>query len=111
MERDSLLYKARRKCQVLAHKVVSNETMSKLYFKIVLHKKLNLKNPQTFNEKIQWLKLYYYPKNLLVVNGSDKYAVESTFLRRDIMIGWFPCSECGTELKILIGTSYRIDLF
>lgn len=75
MERDSLLYKARRKCQVLAHKLISNEAMSKLYFKIVLHKKLNLKNPQTFNEKIQWLKLYYYPKNPLVVNGSDKYAV------------------------------------
>ncbi|MBE5942916.1 MAG: glycosyl transferase [Lachnospiraceae bacterium] len=75
MERDSLLYKGRRKCQVLAHKLVSNEIMSKLYFKIVLHKKLNLKNPQTFNEKIQWLKLYHYPKNPLVVNGSDKYAV------------------------------------
>lgn len=30
MERDSFLYKARRKCQVLAHKVVSNEAMSKL---------------------------------------------------------------------------------
>lgn len=74
MERDSYLYKARR-CQVPAHKVISNETMSKFYFKIVLHKKLNLKNPQTFNEKIQWLKLYYYPKDLLVVNGSDKYAV------------------------------------
>jgi hypothetical protein len=75
MERDSFLYKARRKCQVLAHKVVSNEAMSKFYFKIVLHKKLNLENPQTFNEKIQWMKLYYYPKNPLVVNGSDKYAV------------------------------------
>lgn len=75
MERDSFLYKARRKCQVLAHKVVSNEAMSKLYFKIVLHKKLNLENPQTFNEKIQWMKLYYYPQNLLIVNGSDKYAV------------------------------------
>jgi len=75
MERDSLLYKVRRKCQVLAHKVVSNEAMSKLYFKIVLHKKLNLKDPQTFNEKIQWLKLYHYPKNPLVVNGSDKYVV------------------------------------
>ena len=75
MERDSFLYKARRKCQVLAHKVVSNEAMSKLYYKIVLHKMLNLDNPQTFNEKIQWMKLYYYPKNPLIVNGSDKYAV------------------------------------
>ena len=75
MERDSFLYKTRRKCQVLAHKVISNETMSKLYYKIVLHKKLNLKNPQTFNEKIQWMKLYYYPQNQLIVNSSDKYAV------------------------------------
>lgn len=75
MERDSILYKARRRCQVLAHKFISNEMVSKFYFKIVLHKKLNLKNPQTFNEKIQWMKLYYYPKNSLVVNGSDKYAV------------------------------------
>jgi len=75
MERDSFLYKARRRCQALSHKLFSDEVMSKLYYWIVLHKKLNLKNPQTFNEKIQWLKLYYYPKNSLVVNGSDKYAV------------------------------------
>ncbi len=75
MERDSFLYKARRKCQTLAHKIVSNEAMSKLYFRIVLHKKLNLKNPQTFNEKIQWLKLYHYPNDPLIVSGSDKYAV------------------------------------
>lgn len=75
MERDSFLYKLRRRCQVLAHKIISNEAMSKFYYKIVLRKKLNLDNPQTFNEKIQWLKLYYYPKNPLVVNGSDKYAV------------------------------------
>lgn len=75
MERDSLLYKFRRKCQAFAHSVISNETMSKLYFRIVLHKKLNLEEPKTFNEKIQWMKLYYYPKNPLVVNGSDKFAV------------------------------------
>lgn len=75
MERDSFLYKARRKCQVLAHRIVSDEAMSKLYYRIVLHKKLNLDNPQTFNEKIQWMKLYYYPQNQLVVKGSDKYEV------------------------------------
>lgn len=75
MERDSFIYKARRKCQVVAHKLVSDEAMSKFYYKIVLHKKLNLNNPQTFNEKIQWMKLYYYPNNPLVVNGADKFAV------------------------------------
>lgn len=82
MERDSFLYKARRKCQMWAHKFIPNETMSKLYFRIVLHKKLNLKNPQTFNEKIQWLKLYYYPKTPLVVKGADKYAVRSYILEK-----------------------------
>lgn len=75
MERDSVLYKIRRKIQVIAHKLFSNEFMSKLYFKIVLKEKLNLDNPKTFNEKLQWLKLYYYPNNDLVVKCADKYRV------------------------------------
>ena len=75
MERDSFLYKARRKMQVIAHKFFSDETMTKFYYRIVLHKKLNLKNPKSFNEKLQWMKLYYCPNNPLVVNGADKYAV------------------------------------
>lgn len=37
--------------------------------------KLDLKNPKTFNEKIQWLKLYEWPHNDLVVLCSDKYRV------------------------------------
>ena len=75
MERNSFLYKARRKAQVFAHRIVSNEAMSKFYFKIVLGKKLNLENPRTFNEKLQWMKLYYYPNNPLVIQCADKYAV------------------------------------
>lgn len=43
MERDSFIYKTRRKIQVVAHKLFSNEFMSKLYFKIVLKEKLDLK--------------------------------------------------------------------
>ena len=34
---------------------------------------LNIENPQTFNEKIQWLKLYY--RNRLMTRCSDKFAV------------------------------------
>ena len=75
MERTSYIYKTRRKVQVLAHKIFSDEAMSKLYYKVVLKKKLNLENPQTFNEKLQWLKLYYFPKNSLAVQCADKYAV------------------------------------
>lgn len=34
---------------------------------------LNLENPQTFNEKTQWMKLFY--RNPLITKCSDKYAV------------------------------------
>lgn len=77
MERDSFIYKLRRKTQVIAHKVFSDEFMSKLYFRIVMKKKLNLNDPKTFNEKLQWCKLYYLPQNPLVVQCADKYAVRS----------------------------------
>lgn len=77
MERDSKLYLIRRKIQVLARRVLSDEFLSKLYFFIVLHKRLHLNKPRTFNEKIQWMKLYYYPFNDLVIKCSDKLAVRS----------------------------------
>jgi hypothetical protein len=35
----------------------------------------NLENPRTFNEKMQWLKLYYRDKRL--TTGADKYAVRN----------------------------------
>lgn len=77
MERDSFLYKARRQCQVIAHKIMPEEVMCKFYSRILLKKKVDLKNPQTFNEKIQWLKLHYYPTNQLVIDGADKYKVRA----------------------------------
>lgn len=75
MERDSILYKARRQGQALAHKIIPDKLMCKLYSRVLLKKKIDLKNPQTFNEKIQWLKIYDYPTNELVIKGTDKYAV------------------------------------
>lgn len=75
MERDSILYGIRRKIQVIAHKIFSNEFMSKLYYRVVLKEKLNLKDPKTFNEKMQWLKLYYLPNNQLVIQCADKVRV------------------------------------
>lgn len=75
MERDSFLYKIRRKLQIIAHKFLSDEFMSKFYYRVVLKEKLNLKDPKTFNEKLQWLKLYYYPNNSLVVRCADKLKV------------------------------------
>lgn len=46
----------------------------KLMFRLKMGYKLNLKNPQTFSEKIQWLKLYNRkPEYTMMV---DKYAVK-----------------------------------
>lgn len=46
----------------------------KLCYKCKLGKNLNLKNPQSFNEKLQWLKLYdRRPEYIAMV---DKYAVK-----------------------------------
>ena len=75
MERDSMLYKVRRKGQIMAHKIMPDETMAKLYSRVILKKKVDLKNPETFNEKIQWLKIHDFPNNPLVIKGADKYAV------------------------------------
>lgn len=75
MERDSFLYKARRKGQCLAHRFLADEMLAKFYYRIILKKSLNLEHPHTFNEKIQWMKLYYYPKNDLVIRCTDKHEV------------------------------------
>lgn len=75
MERDSFGYILRRKIQVFAHKLIPDEMLSKIYYRIVVGKSLNLKNPRTFNEKLQWLKLYYFPYDPLVVQCADKFTV------------------------------------
>ncbi len=71
----SIFYKIRRKAQVVATNILSKETLSKIYYKIVLGETLHLDNPKTFNEKVQWLKLYEWPKNKLAIQCADKYAV------------------------------------
>ena len=48
---------------------------TKLRYRIVHKKKLNLKNPQSFNEKLLWLKLYHYSNDPLVIQCADKYLV------------------------------------
>lgn len=47
----------------------------KMLYKVKIGKKLNLKNPQTFNEKLQWLKLY--DRNSDYTKMVDKYEVRS----------------------------------
>ena len=53
----------------------SVETASKVRYEMLMHKKLNLENPITLNEKLQWLKLNTYRDNDLVTQCCDKYKV------------------------------------
>lgn len=53
--------------------VIPDEIYLKMIFRIRTGKKLNLKNPKTFNEKIQWLKLHNRDKSYSVM--VDKYRV------------------------------------
>ena len=72
-----ILYNARRKLQVAAYHMTSPEFCSKIYFKRLLGYKLDLKNPKTLNEKLQWLKLYHWANLPEAIQCADKYAVRS----------------------------------
>ena len=66
-------------------------------FKKELGYNLNLDNPTTFNEKLQWLKFYYYDE--LITKCSDKYLVRE-YIRETI----------GEEYLIpLIGVWDRVE--
>lgn len=52
---------------------VPDKLYLKLFYRYAMGENLNLKNPQTFNEKLQWLKLY--DRNPLYTKLVDKYEV------------------------------------
>lgn len=85
MDMIPLLYRIRRKLQVLAFDIFGPVTMSKVYFRIVLRQKLNIQEPKTFNEKIQWYKLYYCPYSKDVVTCSDKYRIRDYLLKKGLI--------------------------
>ena len=54
-------------------RIIPDKIYLKILYKKILGEKLDLRNPLTFNEKLQWLKLYdRNPKYTMMV---DKYAV------------------------------------
>ena len=55
-------------------RIIPDKLFIKIKYRIKFGKKLNLKNPKTFNEKLQWMKLYY--RNPLLVKLVDKGAVK-----------------------------------
>ncbi|MBE6712965.1 MAG: glycosyl transferase [Ruminococcaceae bacterium] len=59
---------------------MSDEKYLKMRFKTVMGKELDLENPKTFNEKLQWLKLY--DRKPIYTTMVDKYAVKQYVAER-----------------------------
>ena len=56
-------------------KAVSKTAYVKYQYKYITHHKLNLKNPTRYTEKLQYLRLYVYPKDPLVVQCAGRAGV------------------------------------
>ena len=69
------LYNVRRRIQQFIAVCFPKEWISRLYYGLRIKEPLNLNNPVTFTEKLQWLKLYYCPNEPNVIQCADKYAV------------------------------------
>ena len=55
--------------------LLSPELNTRLHFREKFGRKLNLNHPNTFNEKLLWLKLKRYNNDPLVIQCADKYRV------------------------------------
>lgn len=85
MKNMEIIYKIRRKIQTIAYDITNPTLMSKIYFRIVLKQKLSLTDPETFNAKIQYYKLYYCANNKEVIECSDKYRIREYLRRKNLL--------------------------
>lgn len=69
-----------RKKITLINPQVSNQLM----YRKIMKKKLDLKSPQTFNEKINYLKLNVFPNDNLIIQCSDKFKVREYLKQKGV---------------------------
>ena len=60
-------------CKCPIFRILPDSVYLSILYRLLMKKKLNLKNPQTFNEKLQWLKLH--DRNPEYTKMVDKYEV------------------------------------
>ena len=60
--------------KILAWRIFSDKVAIKIKYRLEMKRKLNLKNPKTFNEKLNWIKLYY--RKPIMTTMADKYEVK-----------------------------------
>lgn len=74
------VYKKLSRAKTNMRKNLSDEELIKLQYRQKFKKELNLDNPQTFNEKIQWLKLYN--RKPIYTTMVDKYLAKGYIAER-----------------------------
>ena len=82
--------------------IISPKLNTKMHYKAIFKKPLDLENPQTLNEKVLWLKLNRYNKNPLVIKCADKYAVREYIKERG-------CEEILNDLINVYDSPEEID--
>lgn len=60
------------KWEILSPKIKSDELYIRVLYLIRMHRFLHLKNPKTFNEKLQWLKLYAHKPEYVIMADKVK---------------------------------------
>ena len=63
-------------------KAISKTWYVKYQYKYITHHKLNLKNPVRYTEKLQYLRLYVYPKDPLVIQCAGRAGVREYLKKR-----------------------------
>lgn len=67
--------------------LISDEMFLKYKFNLFMHKKLDLNNPETYNEKLQWLKLYNRRSEYTqMVDKADAKIVVSNLIGEEYLI-------------------------
>lgn len=79
---------AKKMVSICTH--VSPVLGSKVIYFLKFKKRLNLKNPTEFNEKLMWLKLNNYNNNELVWQCADKYTLRDYCTKKGIEEKYFP---------------------
>ena len=94
-------YKKIFRSQKLRHTIlralsfVPDKPMLQLQYRIKMGRRLNLNNPQTYTEKLQWYKLYY--RDPLMTKCADKHCVREYLA--ECGYGELSCKEYGVYDK------------
>lgn len=73
--RNDFFYNIRRWFQKTSYRILGPVNIAKIYYVVVMKRRLNLNYPSTFTEKINWYKLFYCPYDPLIIKCCDKYDV------------------------------------